>query len=106
MVMVIVHHTYKDFNAFSSRAWDWAATWKPDKGYKYIRTYCALPLKNEHWCIWDIANPMASGDFHKAIADFQKELREALGDAGTVEATWVTEFGWETWPPFQYAPKK
>jgi len=47
MVLVIVHHTYKDFNVFSSRAWDWGATLKPDKGYKYIKTYCAVPLKNE-----------------------------------------------------------
>jgi len=85
MVMVIVHHTFKDFNAFSSRALDWHAILKPEKGYKYIKTYSALPVKNEAWCIWDIANS-------KAIADFEKEFSEALGDAGTAEATWVTEF--------------
>ena len=63
MVMVIVRHTYKDFNAFSSRAWDWERHPRPEKGYKYIRTYCAVPLKNEHWCIWDIATPVSSGNF-------------------------------------------
>jgi len=68
IVMVILRHTFKDFNAFSSRAWDWAATLTPEKGYEYIRTYSALPLKNEAWCIWDIANPMA-------IADFQREAQ-------------------------------
>ena len=41
-----------------------------------------------------------------AIADFQKEFSEALGDAGTAEATWVTEFTEETYPPFRYVPKK
>jgi len=99
MVMVIVHHTFKDFNAFSSRALDWHAILKPEKGYKYIKTYSALPVKNEAWCIWDIANS-------KAIADFEKEFSEALGDAGTAEATWVTEFTPKTYPPFQYVPKK
>ena len=42
MVIVIVHHTVKDYNAFCSRAVDWIATLKPEKGYKYIRTYNAL----------------------------------------------------------------
>jgi len=58
-----------------------------------------LPLKNEAWCVWDIAKSMA-------IADFQKEFSKALGDAGTAEVTWVTEFTAETFPPFQYVPKK
>jgi len=65
MVMVIVRHTFKDFNAFSSRVADGYFTLKPEKGYKYIRTYCALPVKNEAWCIWDIANPMAMADFQR-----------------------------------------
>jgi len=43
MVMVIVHHTFKDWNAFCSRAMDW----KHGEEYKYIKTYSALPLKNE-----------------------------------------------------------
>jgi len=99
MVMVIVRHTVKDYNAFCSRAMEWIASLKPEKGYKYIRTYSAHPVKMEAWCIWDIANPMA-------IADFQKEFSKALGDTGTVEPTWVTEFVPETFPPFQYVPKK
>ena len=95
--MVIVHHTWKDFNKFGSRSADWI---RPlEKGYKYVKTYSAHPLKNEAWCIWDIANPLK-------LPDFQKEFNEALGDDGTAEVTWVTEFTPETFPPFQYVPKK
>jgi len=96
VVMVIVRHKFKDFNAFCIRVVEWDYS---KKGYKHIRTYWSLPVKNEAWCIWDIANS-------KAIADFEKEFSEALGDAGTAEATWVTEFTPKTYPPFQYVPKK
>lgn len=94
MVMVIVHHTFKNWHAFSSRAMDW----KHGEEYKYIKTYSALPLKNELWCIWDVQPA--------SLANFQKEFSKALGDAGTAEATWVTEFTPETYPPCQYVPKK
>ena len=99
MVMVIVRHTFKDLNAFCSRAMDWIPSLKPEKGYKYVKTYSAFPVKNEAWCIWDIANPFT-------IPNFLKEFSEALGNAGTAEATWVTEFTPETFIPFQYIPKK
>jgi hypothetical protein len=94
MVIVIVHHTFKDWNAFCSRAMDW----KHGEEYKYIKTYSALPLKNEAWCIWDVQLGV--------LANFQKEFSKALGDAGTAEAAWVSEFTFDTFPPFQYVPKK
>lgn len=95
--MVIVRHTFKEYNIFCSRVADWVM--RPEKGYKYIKTYSAFPVKNEAWCIWDIANPFD-------IPNFQKELSGAIGDSGTAEVTWVTEFTPETFPSFQYVPKK
>ena len=78
---------------------DWISNLKPEKGWQYISTYNAWPVKNEAWCIWKFANPMT-------IPDFVKEFTKAVGDAGTAAPTWVTEFTPDTFPPFQYVPKK
>jgi len=40
------------------------------------------------------------------IPKFEKEFNEVLGDSGTAEATWITKFKPEIFPPFQYVPKK
>lgn len=97
--MVIVRHTFKDYNKFGSRVADSLGALTPQKGFKYIKTYSAFPLKNEAWCIWDVVNP-------SDIPNFQKEFSTGLGEDGTAEVTWVTEFTPETFPPFQYMPKK
>ena len=99
MVTVLVHHNIKDYNAFASRAAEFIMSLKPEKGWQYLKTYSAAPVKLEAWCVWRIANALT-------IVDFQKEFSQAIGNTGTVEPTWVTEFVPETFPPFQFVPKK
>ena len=99
MVTVLVHHNIKDYNAFCSRASEFIMSLKPEKGWKYLKTYSGTPVKNEAWCIWQIANPLT-------MMDFQKEFSGVIGNTGTVEPTWVTEFTPETFPSFQFVPKK